>query len=78
MYRSRRWFAMSCRKCGCSTPRRTCRECELADRAEDMMERGVEWADCPQCGGITSAEGIVCADCRRDDSDENETPEVDA
>ncbi len=59
---------MGCRKCGCRTPNRICRECERMERAEEVARRdcGPELfpADCPECGGPTSGEGVVCADCR--------------
>lgn len=59
---------MGCIKCGCSTPRRKCRECALLDRVEEQAkldaERDREWSECPSCGGITSGDGVVCANCR--------------
>ncbi|WP_380692193.1 hypothetical protein [Salinirubellus salinus] len=41
------------------------------ERAEEAARYGAdpEWADCPECGGITSGEGIVCADCRKSGSE---------
>lgn len=58
---------MSCSQCGCPTSRRTCVTCARMDRAEEAAEHDeYEWAECPDCGGITSGEGITCADCRRE------------
>jgi len=60
---------MGCRKCGCSTPHRICRECERMERAEEQARRSgpglaLDVADCPECGGQTSGEGVVCWRCR--------------
>ncbi len=59
---------MGCRKCGCRTPKRVCRECERMERAEEAARNGSPWAvckaECPECGGPTSGEGVVCAGCR--------------
>ncbi len=58
---------MGCQQCGCPTPYRICRECERMERAEEQARRsglGLDVADCPECGGQTSGEGVVCWRCR--------------
>lgn len=59
---------MGCRKCGCPTQYRICRECELLERAEEAARHEPDTlpgdAECPECGGYTSGEGVICYKCR--------------
>lgn len=59
---------MGCTSCGCPTPRRKCRTCSILDRAEEQAKRDAardsDRPECPSCGGVTSGDEIVCADCR--------------
>lgn len=59
---------MACERCGTPTTGRFCRFCEREQRHGDDLDEH-DWAECPQCGGITSGAGIVCATCRRKDGE---------
>lgn len=55
---------MNCMDCGQQTRNGDrCRQCVLDDRYAEPRDR--DWAECPDCGGITSGQDVVCADCRR-------------
>lgn len=60
---------MGCRRCGSPTSRRLCKNCSTAVRAENEARHGPDpdWYECPECGGSTSGEGVVCYRCRGDD-----------
>lgn len=52
-----------CIVCGDPTKFRRCRDCQKADRRPNGV-RESDWQDCPQCGGLTSGQGINCYQCR--------------
>jgi len=61
---------MPCEKCGRRTPRqRLCKQCGQEDQQDERAGGEYDWGTCPECGGLSSSDEVVCADCR---SDENE------
>jgi hypothetical protein len=63
---------MGCDLCGKATPRSRCRQCALrtSEEAVDVVD---EYPECPECGGTTSGEGVLCYRCRGDDEQEIRT-----
>jgi hypothetical protein len=57
----------SCLECGVQCTGRWCSECEAEQTAPDLTHPDGEKPECPTCGGRTSGDGVVCAQCRRVD-----------
>lgn len=58
---------MGCKMCGCSTPRRLCKVCDRMKNRPSINE--MDFSDepiCPTCDRITSGEGVVCFECRKE------------
>jgi len=61
---------MPCEKCGRPTPRqRLCKQCGQEKQQDERTGREVDWGTCPECGGLSSSDDVVCADCRRDENE---------
>lgn len=63
---------MGCNKCGRRTTRsQLCKLCAREERRKNYKSvYELTRAECPRCNGVTSGEGVVCANCRRDGGDD--------
>ena len=61
-----------CISCGAPTPRRKCKQCSLADHAEELVDDVDDYPECPECGGETSGEGVECYKCRKSEDAEDQ------
>ncbi|WP_135830627.1 hypothetical protein [Halorussus halobius] len=60
---------MTCTDCGADCTGQRCQHCKRFQRRQEEGGLGDHtYYDCPDCGGITSGQGVTCADCRRGDT----------
>lgn len=58
---------MSCEKCDRQTTRSgLCKQCAIDERYGEPGSSTIPSFECPCCNGPTSGQGVVCANCRRD------------